>query len=527
MNRTNSPIKLVSDAAATTPGGADDSAKLHALRATTPQPPVQPEILQLLFEGPATYVTDINGHIVFTNQAFRDLGQRLGCGMDPDGIAHIFPLHEVLADALASNGPVRREDVHSLGKEVLYLTSEHRVLHDAQGNITGVGGLFRDSTREASAWLEADAAKSRFRDIARLVSDWIWETDAEFDLTFVSGRAMEILGLHSRHMIGRNLFSLGTFLADETSAKMPTPATRSPFRNLQFIVLAATGEPCLFELSGIPVFDEERGAFQGFRGTARNITDIKAREEALVSAKNMAEVANRTKGEFLANMSHELRTPLNAIIGFSEIMDRGTFGDLGSDRYKSYVRDIIRSSRHLLGIINDILEAAKMEAGKLELDEEEIDLAAEARTTVQFLNEQAAIGQLTMTVVAPESLPKLYADPRRVHQILLNLLSNAIKFTPPEGKVTVEIGRTSKGGILLAVIDTGIGIAVEDIPKALMPFGQVDGSLNRRHEGTGLGLPLTKALAELHDAELAIDSMRGKGTRVTVAFPTNRTRSTV
>jgi PAS domain S-box-containing protein len=525
MNRTNPTVKLVPEGADAAQGGNDDSAKLHTLRPAAAQPALQPEILQLIFEGPATYVSDVNGHVTFTNQAFRDLAQRLGCGLDPDGIAHIFPLHEVLADALAIGAPVRREDVHSLGREVLYLTSEHRALHDAHGNVIGIGGLFRDSTREASAWLEADAAKSRFSDIARLVSDWIWETDAEFNLTFVSGRAMEILGLHARHMIGRNLFALGTFLASEHGARLPTTTTRSPFRNLQFTVVSASGETCLFELSGIPVFDEERGAFRGFRGTARNVTDIKAREEALVSAKNMAEVANRTKGEFLANMSHELRTPLNAIIGFSEIMDRGTFGDLGSDRYKGYVRDIIRSSRHLLGIINDILEAAKMEAGKLELDEEEIDLADEARATVQFLAEQAAVGKLAMNVVAAENLPKLYADPRRVHQILLNLLSNAIKFTPPDGKVTVEIGCTAAGGILMTVTDTGIGIDGDDIPKALMPFGQVDGSIRRRHEGTGLGLPLSKALAELHGGTLAIDSAKGQGTRVTVAFPPNRTRA--
>jgi PAS domain S-box-containing protein len=524
MNRINPTAKIMPEIAAAVQGGSDEVAKLRAFRPADPQP-VQPEIMQLLFEGPATYVADVNGRVIFTNQAFRELGQRLGCGMDPDGISHIFPLHEVLADALAANGPVRREDVHSLGKGVLYLTSEHRLLHDPQGNVTGIGGLFRDSTREASAWLEADSAKSRFRDIARLVSDWIWETDAEFNLTFVSGRAMEILGLHARHMIGRNLFSLGTFLSGEVGARMPTTAMRSPFRNLQFTVISATGETCLFELSGIPVFDEERGAFRGFRGTARNITDIKAREEALVTAKNMAEVANRAKGEFLANMSHELRTPLNAIIGFSEIMERGTFGSLGSERYTGYVRDIIRSSRHLLGIINDILEAAKMEAGKLELDEEEIALDEEARATVQFLAEQAAVGRLTMTVEAPENLPKLYADPRRIQQILLNLLSNAIKFTPPEGRVIVEIGSSAAGGMLLTVADTGIGIAAEDIPKALTPFGQVDGSLNRRHEGTGLGLPLTKALTELHGGELTIDSKRHQGTRVTVAFPPSRTRA--
>ena len=249
-----------------------------------------------------------------------------------------------------------------------------------------------------------------------------------------------------------------------------------------------------------------------------DITEMKAREEALLSAKNMAEVANRSKGEFLANMSHELRTPLNAIIGFSEIMERGTFGPLGSERYTGYVRDIMHSSRHLLAIINDILEAAKMEAGKLDLDEEEIDVADEVESTVHLLAEQAKQAQLTIAVETAEALPRLFADPRRLRQILLNLLSNAIKFTPPDGRVTVRLGLAPSGGIALTVADTGIGIAPEDMPKVLAPFGQVEGSLNRRHDGTGLGLPLTKALTELHGGEFAIDSARGKGTRITVSF---------
>jgi signal transduction histidine kinase len=238
----------------------------------------------------------------------------------------------------------------------------------------------------------------------------------------------------------------------------------------------------------------------------------------------MAEVASRSKGEFLANMSHELRTPLNAIIGFSEIMDRATFGPIGNDRYKGYVRDIIRSSRHLLGIINDILETAKLDAGKLDLDEEEFDLTEEARDTVQLLAEQAAQAQVRLSVRADARLPHLQGDRRRIRQIILNLVSNALKFTPAEGRVAIELAHRPSGEIVLSVVDTGIGIAAEDVPIVLAPFGQVEGSLNRCHEGTGLGLPLSKALAELHGGTLSIDSAPGQGTRVTVVFPPTRTR---
>jgi signal transduction histidine kinase len=268
---------------------------------------------------------------------------------------------------------------------------------------------------------------------------------------------------------------------------------------------------------------ERRAGTRSVVTIVSDITEHKEREAALVVAKEMAEVASRSKGEFLANMSHELRTPLNAIIGFSEIMDRATFGPLGNERYEGYVRDIIRSSRHLLGIINDILETAKLEAGKLDLDEEDFDLSEEARGTVQLLAEQALQGQVVLSVRESQHLPRLRGDRRRIRQIILNLVSNAIKFTPAGGRVTIELSHHSTGEITLAVVDTGIGIAAEDVPKVLAPFGQVEGSLNRRHEGTGLGLPLSKALAELHGGGLAIDSTPGQGTRVTVMFPQTRT----
>ena len=526
MTRINSTVKLVKDAGAAIDGNSRQSALENAAPAARPAPIAQPEIMQLLIEGPPSYVAATDGRILFANEALRQLTRSLGGDPDADdGIASVLPLHEVLTDAIASDGPVRREDVYNVNSGVLYLTSEHRPLHDTQGRVTAVGGTFHDTSREASASLEALAARERFRDIARLVSDWLWETDADFNLTYVSARAMEILGFHTHHMLGRSLFSLGTFQQSESSAALPTKNTRSPFRNAMFAMPAANGSTCLFQLSGIPVFNEARGTFVGFRGTARDITDLKAREAALMTAKDMAEVANRSKGEFLANMSHELRTPLNAIIGFSEIMDRGSFGALGNERYQGYVRDIIRSSRHLLGIINDILEAAKMEAGKVDLDEEEIDTVATAREIIQILSEQAAQANLTVTLKANDGLPKLYADPRRLRQILLNLISNAIKFTPPGGCVTLEFGCNPSGGLTLVVGDTGIGIAADDLPKVLTPFGQVEGSLNRRHDGTGLGLPLSKALVELHGGELRIDSVPGQGTRITVAFPPDRTRS--
>jgi signal transduction histidine kinase len=235
-----------------------------------------------------------------------------------------------------------------------------------------------------------------------------------------------------------------------------------------------------------------------------------------------AEIANRAKSEFLANMSHELRTPLNAIIGFSDIIKDERLGSVGSSRYRDYAGDINESGQHLLALINNILDLSKIESGSDELHEGSIQIPVLAQSISRLVTGLAQENNVTLELDVSDDIPLLYADERMVKQILLNLLSNAIKFTPSGGRVTLKALSSDKSGYIFQVIDTGIGIAFEDIPRALAPFQQIDSGLNRKHEGTGLGLPLAKSLVEMHGGYLDLQSEIGVGTTVTVRFPAER-----
>jgi signal transduction histidine kinase len=221
-------------------------------------------------------------------------------------------------------------------------------------------------------------------------------------------------------------------------------------------------------------------------------------------------------------MSHELRSPLNAVIGFAEIMKDELFGPLGGAQYREYAFDIWSSGRHLLDLINDILDLSKIEAGRLELAETRFDLGQTVDACIRLVAGRAQKHEVSVRAALAAAGVTLWADERKFKQVLINLLTNAIKFTKPGGRVTVGVERLGDGRLRVSVADTGIGIAAADIPKALAAFGQVESALSRKYEGTGLGLPLSRALTELHGGALEIESEIGVGTTVAVTLPAHR-----
>jgi signal transduction histidine kinase len=611
---------------------------------------VPPEFLYrlVLESGPRFFLADCDGRLRLASDSFRELAEQIAARSGP-ALAELLALPKIAAELAQRDETLRDFVLPEMPRR--QLSVRHRALRDARGLLVGVYGTVEELTE--SAWLERElaAAQERLHDVTRLVSDWVWETDADLALSFVSPRICEMLDYHPRELIRCRLADFGTFPDGRHGFPGPEGSSPLPFRDIAFSVARRDGARRLLLLSGLPVFSAS-GDFVGYRGTARDvtqeteageraaqsrgqltraiesisegftlfdaeerlvlcnskfrsmfpatadllepgiayadfihavaerggvmlgsetarawserqcalrrqgaaafelqlgdgrwvkvsdrraadgstvgiltdITELKRREAALYSAKEYAEVASRSKSEFLANISHELRTPLNAIIGFAEIMRDEIFGPVGSQQYRDYLGDILDSGRHLLDVINDILDVAKAEAGKLELDEEEVDVADVIRSAMRLVHERAHKSELTLGTEAPAQLPLLYADERKLKQILLNLLTNAIKFTPPGGRVEITTELDPSGDFVLRVADTGIGIAPEHIATALAPFGQVDGSMTRKYEGTGLGLPLTHAMVELHGGTLSIASRVRQGTTVTVRLPATRLR---
>jgi PAS domain S-box-containing protein len=409
----------------------------------------------------------------------------------------------------------------SVGFAILFaaLASRSRRLEQQAAELGQVAQALRES-------------EARFRDFATITSDWLWETDPEHRFTYVS-ESIRRFGQNPDNTIGHTRFEMiaeSDRDPDKWEQHRAILERRAPFRDFVYTRKFMGEREQIVSISGVPVFDD-KDAFVGYRGTARDVTAQVLAERRLRDAKIAAEAANVAKSQFLANMSHELRTPLNAIIGFSDMLALGLTGELPAHRLDhvhqlEYARIINQSGQHLLDIVNDLLDLAKIDAGKFVVEAGETDPYQLANLCAEFVGEAAQAAGLRLAIECEPALPPVIADERRLKQVLLNLLTNSIKFTGPGGSVVLAVRRAEDGGISFDVRDTGIGMTPEEISIALQPFGQLDSGLNRRHEGTGLGLPLARSLVELNGGTLEIRSEKGRGTTVTVRLAAGRSGGT-
>ena len=406
--------------------------------------------------------------------------------------------------------------------EILLKSGRWVLLTERRTASGGTIGIYTDITRRKKFEEMRQQSERRLAHAQRLARVGIWEWDAGTHEIYFSDIFGEIVGFAPDApplTVEQFMLTVHPANRDIVRTTFGRLISTGGQYNQEYQIIRPDGEVRTLrtESEAIP---DENGRPVRVIGAVHDLTDLKRAERALRKAMEAAAEGNRAKSEFLANVSHELRTPLNAIIGFSEVMQQEVFGPLGNDRYREYAADIRESGSHLLGIINDLLDYAKLEAGRLELHIEPVALDKLFENSLRLVRnraEEAGVALLSDVSGAP---PQIEADGRKLMQILLNLLSNAVKFTPAGGTVTLA-ARSGTDGAEISVSDTGVGMSAHDIEIALIPFGQVDSSLNRQQTGTGLGLPLSRALAELHGGRLDIESTPGSGTTVRITLPTS------
>ncbi|HEV2675053.1 MAG TPA: PAS domain-containing sensor histidine kinase [Aliidongia sp.] len=430
-------------------------------------------------------------------------------------------------DGTVKHGVPTRSTYRTRRKDGSYLWVEVRrspTLDPETGKVRLMHAVVRDVNDRELAYQDLHASEERYRLLADNSTDMIGRIDLAGRQTYISPACLPIMGYTPDELVGlpaqdlahpddRHLLEAACHRlhAGEPTASVIYRAKRKDGAYLwlhlvmQYLRNRAGGEPVEIVT------------------TSRDFSQQKAIEERLEAARAEAERANLARTAFFSNMSHELRTPLNAIIGYSEMIRGGTLGPLGNPKYKEYAAQIEAGGHLLLNLINDILDYAKVEAGELVLHEEPLDLGAEFRAAAGIVEAKALAGKVALKLEVATPVPYLRADPIRLKQILLNLLSNAIKFTPPGGEVVLSAAMDPEGSFVITVDDNGCGIEPEDLPRVFEAFWQADNARNRRADGTGLGLPLVKRLAEMHGGQVIITSEIDLGTRAIVTFPESRT----
>lgn len=497
----------------------------------------------LLDRMPPMYIAGLDGRFKITSPGFDELlGAAFGA-VRTNGGYHTVPedMMSIFRRLDSGVNEVKlRQSVAIRGVKRHFRSFHVRI--EENDTVTGYAGVYTDVTQEADAALEAARARTRFQDIIRSASDWVWETDVSLNLTYVSNRISETLDLPSGILIGRNIFSLGVFedASDGLSERPDLMEERAPFRNRIFLIADRSNRVRRISLSGVPIHDDKSGEFTGYRGTGTDVTnehdaiqnarrsqrklesslrELRERNMQLDYALDEARLAVTAKTEFLGKMSHELRTPLNAIIGFSEISERKMFGEL-DDHYLSYFRDIKGAAYHLLHIINDILDAVHLESRSLKLSPQTVDVEELISQAKSYIQVRAEDGKLDTSRIACPDGVHAYADPDRTRQILVNLLNNAVKFTEAGGSVGLDVRVDDSAYVDLTVWDSGVGIPIDQQDRIFESFHQVGaGVMTTPREGTGLGLTISRQLARMMGGDITVTSVPGEGSRFTLRLP--------
>ncbi len=394
------------------------------------------------------------------------------------------------------------------------------VVHEQRLANGEIISIVTDITRQKAAERRLAESQQRLRDFAASAADWLWEQDADLRFSYISQDNAAVTGLAATEHIGKTRHEIGIegISEEELRAHDALLAERRPFSDFRFSRVRPDGGTVHMSISGKPVFDAE-GRFQGYRGTGRDVSAMVEAEISLKAERDRAEAANRAKSDFLANMSHELRTPLNAIIGYADLMLADEEEAL-SGRHRDYTRDMLTSGRHLLELINDLLDSAKIEAGQMTLSNQTFALLDELADTIALI---APLGEQRNVAVTLEPDPaaeaaQITTDPRAFRQIVLNLLSNAVKFCAEDSTIRIALEARDRA-LLLRVHDRGPGIAEADLEKIFERFVQAGSAERGMPAGTGIGLPLSRALAEMQGGSLHLESRPGEGTTAVLHLP--------
>jgi PAS domain S-box-containing protein len=379
----------------------------------------------------------------------------------------------------------------------------------------------RRATAEIEVKRQNDVIRLLLNDFERDARDWLWETDREGRLTYVSPRLAQVLQIEAEALRWRPFRHV---LADHTSNEEwrrleEAMATELPVANLQ-IELELQGRPVFWQLTAHPLRDRAN-RHCGYRGVCRDVTATQEAQRRIEAAMEISERASAAKSQFLAVMSHELRTPINAIVGFSELIARDKDGSLPPASRREFAETILESSRHLQALIGDLLDVTRIERGTFKLIEQQVDAAELVEVAIKLCREQAEKIGISIVARLTDGIV-LDVDMTRTKQVIINLLTNAIKFSTQGGIVNVEMQRGTSGRFVLAIKDAGIGISEQDIERVFDPFVQADSGLARRYGGVGLGLPIARRIARLHDGDVTLESTEGAGTTASLILPQRR-----